>query len=226
MLELILSALAGFALSVLSSNGGNNFPPPLTHEEESRYFVDARKNGDMRAREKLIEHNLRLVSHIVRKYYSSSPSEDDLISIGTIGLIKSVDSYDIENGVRFATYAAKCIQNEILMYFRSQKKLSQEISINETIDTDREGNSLTYEDIIKVEDTIADDIDTKMKLAKATKYIVKELDDREREIIILRYGLNGSKPITQREVADLLKISRSYVSRIEKGALEKIRNAL
>lgn len=226
MLELLLTALAGFALSVLSSNGGNNFPPPLEREEENDLFRRLKYSGDQLAREKLIEHNLRLVAHIVRKYYASSPSEEDLISIGTIGLIKSVDSFDIDNGARFATYAAKCIQNEILMYFRSQRKLLQEISLNDTIDTDRDGNALTYEDIIKIEDTIADDIDAKIKISKAAKFIMKELDERERQIIILRYGIDGNNPRTQRETAKILGISRSYVSRIEKSALDKIKSAL
>ncbi len=226
MLSLLLSVLAGFSAVMLSSSGGNHFPPPLSREEEDRYFRLARREGDFHAREKLIEHNLRLVAHIVRKYYSSSPQEDDLISISTIGLIKSVDSFDIDNGARFATYAARCIQNEILMYFRSQKKLSQEVSLSETIDTDRDGNALTYEDIIRCEDTIADDIDRKMKTSKIAAYITKGLEPREREIIILRYGLDGDVPITQREVAEKLGISRSYVSRIEKSALDKIRRAL
>lgn len=226
MIELILSAIAGFVAALLSSNGGNNFPPPLDRAEEEMYFRKAKLEGDAGAREKLIEHNLRLVAHIVRKYYASHPSEEDLLSIGTIGLIKSVDSYNFENGARFATYAAKCIQNEILMYFRAQKKTLQEISLNETIDTDRDGNALTYEDIIKVDDTIADDIDAKMKIKKASEFIMKNLTDREREIIILRYGLTGGRPITQREVARKLGISRSYVSRIEKSALERIKSAL
>lgn len=212
MLALILSVLAVFSAAVLSSNGENRFPPPLSRDEEKEYFGLA-KNGDPKARETLIEHNLRLVAHIVRKYYASSAGEEDLISIGTIGLIKSVDSFNADNGARFATYAARCIQNEILMYFRSQKKLSQEVSIHETIDTDRDGNALTYEDIIRVEDTIADDIDAKIKITKAAEYIMKELDSREREIIILRYGLASARPRTQQEVADKLGISRSYVSR-------------
>lgn len=229
MLELLISVLTGlggFAAIMLSSVGANKFPKPLPRDEEEELFKRARLNGDMEARERLIEHNLRLVAHIVRKYYSSSPVEEDLISIGTIGLIKSVDSFNIENGARFATFAAKCIQNEILMFFRSQKKLSQEVSINETIDTDRDGNPLTYIDIIKCEDTIAEDIDTKIKLSKAAEYIMKNLSDREREIIIMRYGLADAPAKTQREVADHLGISRSYVSRIEKGALEKIRSIL
>lgn len=229
MLELLISVLTGiggFAAIMLSSAGANKFPKPLPRDEEEELFKKARLNGDMKAREMLIEHNLRLVAHIVRKYYSSSPVEEDLISIGTIGLIKSVDSFNIENGARFATFAAKCIQNEILMYFRSQRKLSQEVSINETIDTDRDGNPLTYIDIIKCEDTIAEDIDTKIKLSKAAEYIMKNLSEREREIITMRYGLANDPAKTQREVADYLGISRSYVSRIEKGALEKIRSIL
>lgn len=229
MLELILSIFAGFSAVMLSSAGGNTgnkFPKPLPYEEEKELFRRTRLDGDMKARERLIEHNLRLVAHIVRKYYSSHPAEEDLVSIGTIGLIKSVDSFNIENGARFATYAAKCIQNEILMYFRSQRKLSQEVSINETIDTDRDGNPLTYIDIIKCDDTIADDLDTKIKISRAAEYIMKNLTKREREIIILRYGLGNSSAKTQREVADKLGISRSYVSRIEKGALEKIRTVL
>ncbi len=228
MLSFLLSLLAGVSAVLLSSagNGGNNFPPPLSKDEEHTLFVRFRETGDEQARSKLIEHNLRLVAHIVRKYYGSNQSEDDLISVGTIGLIKSVDSFKPENGARFATYAAKCIQNEILMCFRSQKKLSQEVSINDTIDTDRDGNALTYGDIICTEDTIADDIDTKIKISKAGEYIMKCLGVRERQIIILRYGLDGRKPLTQRETAERLNISRSYVSRIEKSALEKIREIL
>ncbi len=176
----------------------------------------------MAARGKLIEHNLRLVAHIVKKYYSMSKNQDDLISIGTIGLIKAIDSFDSRNGTRFATYASKCLQNEILMYFRSQKKTACEVSISEPIDIDKDGNPLTYIDVISTEDTIADDIDCKIKTSKAKKAILTVLDEREREIIILRYGLSGSRAITQREVAEKLGISRSYVSRIEKSALKKM----
>lgn len=226
MLTFLLSVLAGMSFSVLSAGDQNKFPPPLAKDVEAEYFRLAHSEGDMKAREKLIEHNLRLVAHIVKKYYSGNPQQEDLISIGTIGLIKAVDSFNTENGARFATYGARCIQNEILMYFRSQKKLAQEVSINETIDMDRDGNPLTYIDIIKCDDTIADDIDTKIKLTKASEYIMNGLNEREREIIILRYGLGNAPPITQREAADRLGISRSYVSRIEKNALEKIRRIL
>jgi len=177
---------------------------------------------DEHARAALIEHNLRLVAHIVRKYYFSSKNQDDLISIGSIGLIKAIDSFDFENGARFATYGAKCIQNEILMYFRSQKKLACEVSINETIDMDRDGNPLTYQDIICCEDTIAEDIDRKLHTQKALTLIREKLNEREQKILILRYGLNNKPALTQRDVAKQLGISRSYVSRIEKSALEKL----
>lgn len=224
MLEILISVLAGLSYVFLSAAPGKQFPPPLSRDEEKRLFRLAHDKNDKSARAKLISHNLRLVAHIVRKYYGASPYQEDLISIGTIGLIKSIDSFDSSNGTRFATYGAKCIQNEILMYFRSQKKLNSEVSINETIDTDRDGNPLTYIDIIKSEDTIADDLDIKIKISKAAEYIKNVLTPREREIIILRYGLGTDAPVTQREVAQKLGISRSYVSRIEKNALEKLRH--
>ena len=212
-----LSALmSNFLYLFLKVSYSQSFPPPLSSAEEEACFRKMRA-GDALAREKLIKHNLRLVAHIVKKYY---------VSIGTIGLIKAIDSFDSENGARFATYAAKCLQNEILMYFRSRKKLSLEVSISETIDTDKEGAPLTYSDIISVDDTIADDLDLKLKSQRVRMLVDRVLDPREREIIVLRYGLNGKKAITQRETADLLGISRSYVSRIEKAALDKIGKAL
>lgn len=221
---MLFEAFMSFIYLFLKVSGGQNFPPPLSQEEESEYFKKARM-GDKKAREKLIEHNLRLVAHIVKKYYTSNKNQEDLISIGTIGLIKAIDSFDITNGARFATYASKCLQNEILMYFRSQKKTMNEVSINETIDVDKDGNPLTYIDIISCEDTIADDIDLKTRSAKAIKIINEELNSREKEIIVMRYGLGEKPAVTQREIAAKLGISRSYVSRIEKSALEKI-NAL
>ena len=221
MLISILTFLSGAAYVILNVAPSGNFPSPLPKAEETALF-EKLKSGDMNARERLIEHNLRLVSHVVRKYYGANRNQDDLISIGTIGLIKSVDSFNPDNGARFATYAAKCIQNEILMHFRTQKKLSQEVSINETIDMDKDGNPLTYIDIIRVEDTIADDIDTKIKTDRAMEFIRTNLDRREKQIISMRYGLGKNAPITQREVAAKLGISRSYISRIEKSALAKI----
>ena len=226
MFEIILSVLAGMSYVFLSAVPGNQFPPPLDKSVERELFRRMSENGDDDARTQLISHNLRLVVHIVRKYYPGNPSCEDLVSIGTIGLIKAIDSFDSKNGARFATYGAKCIQNEILMYFRSQRKLASEVSMNETIDTDKDGNPLTYLDIIKTDDTIADDIDLRIKISKTAEYIKSELSEREREIIILRYGLGTAAPIPQREVASRLGISRSYVSRIEKNALEKLKSRL
>ena len=202
-----------------------SFPKPLSASEERRYLELAAK-GDLSARNVLIERNLRLVAHIMKKYYALTADQEDLISIGTIGLIKAVDSFKSENGARFATYAAKCIQNEILMHFRAQKKISGEVSIDDTIDMDHDGNPLTYSDIIKVDDTIAEEIDEKWKIVKALRYIEKELTERERQIIVMRYGLNNRVAITQRETAARLGISRSYVSRIEKNVLSRLHDHL
>jgi len=222
MFELIWILLSKLSVFFLSVKGNYNYPAPLSEKEELVLFKKM-KNGDIKAREKLIEHNLRLVVHIVKKYYSNSKEQEDLISIGTIGLIKAVDSYDISNGTRFATYAGKCLQNEILMYFRSQKKLAFETSLNDSVDVDKDGNALTYLDIIYVEDDIADKIDAKMKTDLISKAISEVLSEREKQIIVLRFGLTRSGKIyTQREVALKLGISRSYVSRIEKSAINKI----
>jgi RNA polymerase sporulation-specific sigma factor len=200
------------------------FPKPLSVEEE-QYYMKKSREGDMAAREMLILRNMRLVAHVVKKYQCPENEQEELISIGTIGLIKAIATVDTEKG-RLSTYAARCIENELLMYFRSRKKLSLEVSISETIDTDKEGAPLTYSDIISVDDTIADDLDLKLKSQRVRMLVDRVLDPREREIIVLRYGLNGKKAITQRETADLLGISRSYVSRIEKAALDKIGKAL
>ena len=194
----------------------------LKNDEMVRLLKLTRK-GDENARQQLIEHNLRLVAHIIKKYYSNSAEQEDLISIGTIGLIKAIDSFNSEKGIRLATYAARCIENEVLMFFRQRKKDAGVISINEPIDTDSEGNPLTLIDIIYVEDTITDDIDLRQKTKKLYEYIDALKDEREREIIIKRYGLNGEKCLTQRETAKTLSISRSYVSRIEKRAVENLR---
>lgn len=201
------------------------FPPPLSGEEEREAFRLARE-GDEKAREKLILHNLRLVSHIVRKYYGAARDPEELVSIGTVGLVKAVDTFRVENGARFATYAAKCIQNEILMHFRSQKKLGCEVSLGETIDMDRDGNPLTYIDVICADEDVAEETLDKVMTDRMLGLIDTVLTPRERQILILRYGLGGRTAQAQREVAARLGISRSYVSRIEKGALEKLREAM
>ncbi len=210
---------------ILGINTPQNFPPPLSDSEEQDCFLRAER-GDTEARERLILHNLRLVSHIVRKYYSAAKNPEDLVSIGTVGLVKAVDTFNIHNGARFATYAAKCIQNEILMHFRSQKKLAAEVSINETLDVDRDGNPLTYIDVICSDEDIAESVDRKITTEKMMQCIDRLLSPRERQILILRYGLYGVPAQTQREIAQTLGISRSYVSRIEKSALETLYTAL
>ncbi len=226
MLALLLSLIFHIFHVVLGVGTPNKFPPPLSLEEEGQCFELA-KEGDEAARQKLILHNLRLVSHIVRKYYSASPESEDLVSIGTIGLVKAVDSFKIESGTRFATYAARCIQNEILMHFRAQKKRTGEISINETIDVDRDGNPLTYMDIISTSEDLGEELDRKRQVEQALRLVKNTLDERERQIITMRYGLFGLKQsYTQKQIASRLNISRSYVSRLEKSALEKLRQGM
>ena len=226
MLTLILSLILHIYHVILGVSTPNKFPPPLSAEEERRCFELARE-GDETAREKLILHNLRLVSHIIRKYYSTSPDSEDLVSIGVIGLVKAVDTFKVESGTRFATYAARCIQNEVLMHFRAQKKRGGEVSLGETIDVDRDGNPLTYMDVISTGEDLSETVDTKVRIEKVLRLANSVLDDRERQIITMRYGLFGTKKAyTQKEVAEHLGISRSYVSRIEKSALEKLKTGL
>lgn len=224
MLNLLIDILTkGFLFFALHIKNGNSFPAALSAKDEKDYFIKY-KAGDENAKNVLVEHNLRLVAHIIKKYSTNPNDQDDLISIGTIGLIKAVNTFDGSKGTKFATYASKCIDNEILMYFRSQKKSAQDISINEPIDSDSEGNPLTLMDIVSIEDTIADDINDKIEITKLYEYIEALNNEREKEIIIMRYGLYGTVPMTQKQIAKKLDISRSYVSRIEKRVLEKLRN--
>ena len=216
--------LLKFISLILGIEQMQSFPPPLSKDEEEEMFRRMRL-GDKKARDVIIERNLRLVSHIIRKYYSNYQSTDELLSVGSLGLIKAVDSFKSEYGTRFATYGAKCVQNEILMFFRAQKKRGLEVSINDTIDVDKDGNPLTYLDIISVEESIENDLDMKTHLEKIKNLVNTALLPREKQIIILRYGLNGYQPRTQREVSKYLGISRSYVSRIEKKALEKLKDS-
>lgn len=223
--ELLIRTISNLFVFALHLSGSGSFPPPLSAKRE-RECLKAMKNGDLNAKNELIEHNLRLVAHIIKKYYSSSVQQDDLISIGTIGLIKAINTFDTDKGTRLATYAARCIENEILMQFRAQKKTAQDISVNEPIDTDSEGNPLTLMDIISTEDEIVEDIYKMTMLKKLSTEVGKIKDPREKSIIMMRYGLDGMRPMTQLEVSKKLNISRSYVSRIEKKALKELRKAL
>lgn len=200
----------------------NLFPEPLSNEEE-KIYIEKYESGDESAKKVLIERNLRLVAHIAKKYVNSSAEQEDIISIGTIGLIKAVNSYNSKKGVRLGTYAARCIENEILMNFRANKKLQQEVSLNEAIGQDKEGNVITFIDVIENDSiSIDEQIDLKLKIKKLYEKLSKILKNREKTIIELRFGLNGNEPKTQSEVAKILGISRSYVSRIETKAIGKL----
>ncbi len=207
---------------ILHVCGGGAFPKPLSEKQEREALLRC-QNGDKEARRLLIEHNLRLVAHIIKKYYGRQNDQDDLVSVGTIGLIKAIDTFRPDRNIKLSSYASRCIENEILMYFRAAKKRAQDVSLNETIDTDKDGNPLTLMDIMAVDDHILDDLDIKLNTQKLGKYIKEALTEREQLIIILRYGLNGKKPQTQKEIAKRLGISRSYVSRIETKALKQLR---
>lgn len=203
-----------------------SFPKPLTEKEE-KYYIDKYESGDEEAKKILIERNLRLVAHVAKKYTSQTHTMDDFISIGTIGLIKAVNTYSSDKATRLATYAARCIENEILMSIRSSKKITSEVSINLPIGMDKDGNEISLNDILGTEpDAIIDDINMKIQVQHMIKALDQVLTEREKKVLIHRYGILGTMPRTQREVAAYLGISRSYVSRIEKRALEKLRNRL
>ncbi|WP_302823436.1 RNA polymerase sporulation sigma factor SigK [uncultured Anaerotruncus sp.] len=218
----LFAALCNLLYFALHVTGTGSFPRPLSAKEEHE-CLDRIAAGDEAAKACLIEHNLRLVAHIIKKYYSTFKDQDDLISIGTIGLIKAVSTFNTDKGTRFATYASRCIENEVLMHFRNKKKSAQDVYISDPIDTDKDGNSLTLGDIMSEEDNIIDCIDLHIKSEQLYDFIACCLDERERQIIVMRYGLGGTRPLTQREVAKKLEISRSYVSRIEKKAIGTLR---
>lgn len=218
LLEFLRSILC-FALHIES---GQAFPKPLSKREEEECFR-LMSEGDKDAKNRLIEHNLRLVAHIVKKYAPAHADQDELISIGTIGLIKAVSTFDYTKGARFATYASRCIDNEILMNFRAAKKSAGDVYINEPVETDKDGNSLTLMDLIDDGQDIHEQVDMLIKSRQLYVFLGKCLDKRELEIIVNRYGLYGKRPHTQNETAEMLGISRSYVSRIEKKAVEKLR---
>lgn len=208
-----------FALHV---DGNTVFPKPLSKADEQASF-EAMADGDNSARKRLIEHNLRLVAHIVKKYTSNYDEQDELISIGTIGLIKAVSTFDYTKGAKFATYASRCIENEILMHFRSAKKSASDVYINEPVETDKDGNALSLIDLIDDGSDIQEQVDMMIRSKQLYHFLDQCLDKRELEIIIYRYGLYGNNPHTQNETAEKLNISRSYVSRIEKKAIEKLK---
>ena len=218
---MVLSLLGGLWLLTLHVSSSGSFPRPLTARQE-RECLERMKNGDRAARNELVEHNLRLVAHIVKKYYAASGEQDDLIAIGTIGLIKAVETFSLEKNTKFATYASRCIENEILMYFRVRRKTAGDVSLEDPIDTDRDGNSLTLMELMSDEEDIIGRLDLTLKAEKLRR-IFGILEPREQQVLRLRYGLNNRLPLTQREVAKKLGISRSYVSRIEKHAIEKLR---
>jgi len=225
MLSAWLLLMLSGSFFTLRISGGGSFPRPLKAEEEQE-CLERMAQGDMEARNKLIEHNLRLVSHIIKKYYTQNRDQDDLISIGTIGLIKGISTFKMDKNVRLATYLSRCIENEILMHFRATKKLQGEVSLSDSLENDPEGNALSLMDVISVDDTMLEDLDAKESCLKVRRCVAACLTEREAEVINLRYGLDGGEPLTQREVAAKYNISRSYVSRIEKKAVEKLRAAL
>ena len=223
MVAAVWLMLSGLMYALQLSTG--SFPKPLTEEEES-YYLDRVEKGDIEARNVLIERNLRLVAHIMKKYYAQTADQEDLISIGTIGLIKGISTFDRKKGARLATYAARCVENEILMYFRSQKKSSQDVLLSDYIDTGTDGAALSLMDVVGGEEDLLEQVSRRQMLQKLCTAVDCCLTPQEREVILHRYGLGGNTAKRQREVAQQIGISRSYVSRIEKRALGKLRKIL
>ncbi|MBQ9168453.1 MAG: RNA polymerase sporulation sigma factor SigK [Oscillospiraceae bacterium] len=215
--------LSSLLYSLQLSTG--SFPKPLTAQEE-REYLERFSKGDMEARNILIERNLRLVAHIMKKYYTLAADQEDLISIGTIGLIKGISTFDVSKGARLATYAARCVENEILMHFRSQRKSSQDVSLSDYIETGADGAALSLMDVVSDDDDLLEQVSNRETVQQLRRAVETKLTEQEQLVITLRYGLNGCQPQRQREVAQITGISRSYVSRIEKRALEKLRCAL
>lgn len=215
--------LSGLLYSLQLQNG--SFPKPLTKQEEQHY-LELSAQGDIQARNILIERNLRLVAHIMKKYYTQTADQEDLISIGTIGLIKGIESFDPTKGARLATYAARCVENEILMYFRSQKKSSQDVSLSDYIETGNDGTALSLMDVVAQDEDLMEEVSNREEIRRMLDAVDRVLTQQEKQVILMRYGLGGYPPHRQRQVAKATGISRSYVSRIEKRALEKLRTAL
>jgi RNA polymerase sigma factor, sigma-70 family len=225
MLSAALLLMLSSMLCALRLDQPGSFPKPLTAKEE-RYYLQQAAAGDLKARNILIERNLRLVAHIMKKYYTQSADQEDLLSIGTIGLIKGVETFDASKGARLATYAARCVENEILMYFRSQRKTAGDISLSDCLETGKDGTSLSVQDVVASEEDLFEDLSRKEEAKKLRRAMEDCLTEREREVLRYRYGFTGAPPEKQQTVAERLGISRSYVSRIEKRALEKLRTEL
>ena len=223
MLTTVWLVLSGLFYSLQLQSG--SFPKPLTAQEE-RYYLELAAKGNLEARNVLIERNLRLVAHIMKKYYAQTADQEDLISIGTIGLIKGISTFDASKGARLATYAARCVENEILMYFRSQKKSAQDVSLSDFIETGADGAPLALMDVVSEDSDLLEQVSGKETARLLRRAVTERLTEQEQQVVTLRYGLDGRPPMRQREVADRTGISRSYVSRIEKRALEKLRAAL
>ena len=215
--------LSGLFYSLQLHSG--SFPKPLTSEEERHYLARAAQ-GDLEARNILVERNLRLVAHVMKKYYAQTADQEDLISIGTIGLIKGVSTFDASKGARLATYAARCVENEILMYFRSQRKSAQDVSLSDYIETGAEGAPLELMDVLSEDCDLLEEVSGRETVARLRRAVERCLSEQERQVVVLRYGLGGGTPLRQRQVAERLGISRSYISRIEKRALGKLRAEL
>ena len=223
MLPAVWLILGSLLYSLQLSTG--SFPKPLSEEEE-RHYLELAQKGDLDARNVLIERNLRLVAHIMKKYYALDSDQEDLISIGTIGLIKGISTFDHTKGARLATYAARCVENEILMHFRSQKKSAQDVSLSDFIETGSDGTALSLMDVISEDVDLLEQVANREMTRQLRQLLDRCLTEQERQVISLRYGLDGAMPCRQREVAKITGISRSYVSRIEKRALEKLRTAM
>ena len=215
--------LSGLFYSLQLHSG--SFPKPLTSEEE-RLYLERAAQGDLEARNILVERNLRLVAHVMKKYYAQTADQEDLISIGTIGLIKGVTTFDASKGARLATYAARCVENEILMYFRSQRKSAQDVSLSDYIETGAEGAPLELMDVLSEDCDLLEEVSGRETVARLRQAVERCLSEQERQVVVLRYGLGGGTPLRQRQVAERLGISRSYISRIEKRALGKLRAEL
>jgi RNA polymerase sporulation-specific sigma factor len=223
MLAAVWLMLSSLLYSLQLQTG--NFPKPLSAQEE-KYYLQRCAQGDLEARNILIERNLRLVAHIMKKYYTQTADQEDLISIGTIGLIKGITTFDETKGARLATYAARCVENEILMHFRSQRKSSNDVSLSDYIETGTDGAALSLMDVVSQEDDLTEQVASRELICQVSKAVETVLTEQERQVICLRYGLGGGSPLRQRQVAEVTGISRSYVSRIEKRALEKLRKVL